>query len=278
MAIDYIIGGSCDVKNAITLDGFLELLKEKIRVEIVIDLFKGQGKSEQEINTASYTSRMVMPDGKVEIKECRISDILQKIKCLQELKIHCSNCAISSNNEFGCYNSINYPISEKAELWLIDLAKRAVKMGEVLRKMPLDFIISNKVMGQDFEKMRKDESKAFFQTYKSHEFVYKKKLFTNKTINTNQLLEVLFGSRIHEHAQQMVLLYFSGGFNILKDKPDDGFSGYLCEVAYENGTSNFYTFNLPEEASDDESIIQIKKYFQSLFSAFCSNRSVYIDY
>lgn len=219
-----------------------------------------------------------MPDGKVEIKDCSISDMLQKTKCLEELKIHCSNCPVSSSNEFGCYNSINYPISEKAELWLIDLAKRAAKTGEGLGKTSLDFIINNKIAGYNFEQMRKDASKTFFQSSKSKEFVYIKKLFTSKTINTNQLLEVLFGSKVVERAQQMALLYFSGGFDILKEKPDDGFLGDLCEVKYKNGTSTFYTFNLPEVSDADESIMQFRKYFQSLFLAFCSNQSVYIDY
>ena len=54
MAIDYKVGDSCEVKNVTTLDGFLQLLKEKLRVETVMSLLRGQGKSEQEIHAASY--------------------------------------------------------------------------------------------------------------------------------------------------------------------------------------------------------------------------------
>jgi hypothetical protein len=95
-------------------------------------------------------------------------------------------------NRFGCSNSINYPISTQCEEWLGSLIEKKVEAG--VEKSPLlSLIISQNISGDHYSKIRVSFAGKILAGSSPVSVVYKKGLFGKKSINTNQVLELLIG-------------------------------------------------------------------------------------
>ena len=278
MSIEYIIDDSCSVKNKLSLDGFLGLIKKRNMVNTVVEMLKGQGKSYEEALELSFSSNRIMSDRKLESKTLKVSEILQETMNLDELDSYCDECYLSNGNKFGCYHCVNFPISLAAEKWLVSIANFALTAKDGLSRMAIDFIIENGISGEKFRKMRNDKSGAFFKEEKELEISYDQKLFIKRKISTNQLFEILFGYQVIERPQQIALLYFTGCFNILEDLPNDKEWDKIIKITHSDGKVNWYVFNLNKGKDDDLAISQLKEFFNSIFLAYCTGKNIYIDF
>lgn len=284
MAIDYIIDQQCKVKETLSLNGMLSMIKQRNRALLSIELMKKDGKTEEEARNSIFKVQTLTADGKMETKDCTALDLLNSTKPLDELQNFCKNCIANFGktsgyyqaNAFGCYKVINYPISKKAESWLIDVSKNALEKGAP-GSLPLQFIHDQKIAGDIFNRMRKDPNGTFFELQKPLEIVTSKGLFVKKVINTNQIFDILFGMQRMKIPHMIFLLFFSGGLVIQDKEPTPGTNKQAIRVTKEDGQNSWWIFNLEDKDTDDDSILQLKEFFRSLFIAYGLNTEMIID-
>src|SRR5512144_1634169 len=119
MGIDHVIDWDCVPKQALTTPGLLTRLKARSRAEAIIQLHRDQGDQRPPTDMGFEMVRRT-PDGKETVETVMVRDLLEEAALLEPLEIHCENCpANRAKRPFGCFDAINYPISQKAELWLL---------------------------------------------------------------------------------------------------------------------------------------------------------------
>ncbi len=198
MALDYIIDMDCEVKRQLTKDGLVSIIKQRDRANAIIDMLKKEGKSKEEALNHKFRLQLMTPGG-LEENEQKVSDLLEITRHLDTLQSQCKTCAISRSvgapgqamEPFGCYGSINYPISRQAEEWLASLALSAKAKGGV-NAMTLNYIIDNRITGREMNALREGPHGRFLELEKPLEVVVGKGLLGNKTVNTGQILFMLF--------------------------------------------------------------------------------------
>lgn len=277
MAIEFILGDECPVKNCLSVDGMLDLLKKRNMAQSAIKTLVDSGMPYEKALDFTFTFNRIVPGGQ-ESQERTVSELLNEVKKLEELSSHCGRCNLPFGKEFGCYFCINLPISLKAEKWLLDMAMRSIENEDDASRMVVDFIIDQEVTGDRFQELRVDQSGTFLESKEAPEFLYDQKRSVKRYINTNQLLEVLFMESVIERSQQMAFLYFTGCFKILRERPDTKMYRRIVELENSKGESFWFTFDLKNEEDDDLSITQLKEYFHMIFIAFCSGNNVFVDF
>ena len=120
MAIDYIIEYDCVPKQTLTAHGIIERIKEKARAEQVIRWFRSadDNRSPSEMGFEFTKSTPEEPGEKQVIV---VQDLLDHAADLDPLEHHCEGCpANRTGKPFGCMGFVEYPISARAEAWLLD--------------------------------------------------------------------------------------------------------------------------------------------------------------
>jgi hypothetical protein len=286
MAIDYIIDMDCEVKRQLTKDGLVSMVKQKNRAAALIDVLAKGGKSREEALNHTFRLQLMTPRG-IEEKEQKVSDLLESTRHLETLGAHCTNCVLRPNglNEalsggptiepFGCYRSINYPISRKAEEWLAGIAREALANGGA-SSITLNYIVDNKVTGREINALRGHQGR-FLELEMPLEVVISKGLISKKAVNTGQIMFMLFGFPVVEPQQMLMLLYFVDALKISDQKPDGRSCQMAMSVKDDNVPEKWWSFSLKVHEGDDRSIIQLKEYFRSIFLACVLGKNITID-
>lgn len=278
MAVDYIIDYDCKVKQTLTLDGMVSLLKQRNRAMAILRASIIEGKSEEEAKNSTMEFQLVTPEGKTEVKELKVSDLLEKTKSLADLQSLCKGCPANLRDDqgdsFGCYQVVNYPISENAEKWLIELSQTAIAKGGQSYLL-LDFILDQKISGERFAKMRGNS--MFWESRTPLELQVGKGLVGKKTITTNQLFEVIFGVGRMKRTHMMGVLSFSGGFRAQAGEPTQGTFELAAELTTKEGKKIWLVYSLPKKSDDDRCILGMKEFFKSLFTAYLLGKDMLIE-
>lgn len=275
MAIDYIIDKSCAVKEDTGVSGLVDLVKSRNRAMAIYKRMLESGHDENSALDAGFFIQTMAPDGESVSKEVSVRELLRESKVLKELANHCSDCELNRDDGFGCYQTIQYPISGDAERWLAQLVQVAWEKGLPFSIL-IRFIQDEEVSGELYGELRKANPKVY-QELTEPVLVE----VGDDFVNTNQILDMMFTLGVIERTHQMFLLFLSGGVEVQDHEPDpEQFTGDVqaAAIRQEGDSMKYWIFSLPPSPSDDPSILQIKAYFKAVFAAFATGHTLSLDY
>jgi hypothetical protein len=264
MAIDYIIDYGCVPKTTIGTEGILERLKGRERAESVIHLFRRNGDHRPPSQMGFEFTRST-PDGQEETRVIVVQDLLDAADELAPLAHHCEGCTANvSRRPFGCINYIEYPISQRAEIWLLNRLPGPDEplLWLLLRKGIEDFGYD----GSSVQQLR-GEGLPYFE-----ETAVLARPMGEFAITTNQVFEMTFTLGHIEPSHAGVLLLFFGAMRRDLDADAIMTISQAPPDAHER-----YPFLLQPEADDDRSIGQLKAFFDALYVAWTLNVRLLLD-
>lgn len=255
MSIDYFGSFSCKVRETIIDENLLDLVKSKNRVNMVLNIMRKEPSSNNQKPESEWTFKTMRigHEGPQET-EVRIADEIIKIAPLDALAVSCKNCPFNLRfTDFGCGGAINYPISARAERWLLsklpsDLNSR---VGHFLTSALNDFGYD----GACIDKLRGNS-----ELYEAKSPAERKwgGFFSKKTrVTSSQILHITFAVGSLEATHAKMVAYFLGFLN-------DSF-----EVV--NSSAN------QPEPEDDISITQLKQFYLIAAIAGSNQTPVFID-
>ncbi len=267
MGIDYIIHYDCEPKQALTVEGLMVRLKSRERAQAIIELYRAQGDqrppTEMGFEMVRHTS-----DGGDETHVIVVQDLLNLAVELDPWEPYCADCpANRSGQPFGCVGSINYPISARAERWLLDQLPD--------NNHPLPFMLFQKAvremgyLGDSVVPLRA-QSSVFLEAPDALE----RSLSDALTVNGNQVFEILFLSGPIQPAHGSLLLQFFGG--ISPDLNADEMMQLAAPPSAEWVREAIPFLHRPS-TGDDPSIRALKAFFHALYIAFQLQVPVLLD-
>ena len=276
MAIDYIVDQPCPVKDTLTQEGMISLIKQRDRGMTVLELLMKDGKTRDQA-LATVVSVQIMTPAGVEDRDYKVSELLDEARVLDDLQKHCDECLAGRGETFGCLKSIHYPISGTAEAWLAATGKKAVEQG-LPHSMALQYIHDNSVTGDQFRQMRADANSSFLELKKPLEVTLFKSILTRKTIYTDQILFLMLGyGKVKNPHHMSMLLSFSDALKVSDIKPAEESCEMAVSFTGDNGLESWRSFNLPESGSDDQSVRELKEFFRTMFVAYVLDRELIVD-
>lgn len=272
MAIETIIDFPCIPKDILTTEGLLERLKARDRAEAMLKLYRQQGdhRPAEEIGF-ELTRRSSTGD---EITESvMVSDLLVEAAILDEVSEHCYGCPVNRTNEpFGCVSSINYPLSEAGELWLL---RQLPRSGSPLLHILLRGIEEYNYDGETARPLRHQEGVYMV----SHDTLARPYVEEDNIITSDQIFEMLFMVGTIQAGHAAMLLLF---FNIIpRDDltPDDIFwlmnGGIISAEA--DGVADELPLVLAFSEEDDSTVRDFKHFFHALYLAYGQGVGLQID-
>jgi hypothetical protein len=264
MAIDYIIEYKCYPKQELTAEGILERLKGRARADAVIELFRKNGDN-RPVNEIGFELARSSADGAEETRVVMVQDLLDKAAELVPYEHYCQGCpANNTGSPFGCIGQIEYPISGRAEAWLLKVLPGVDE--------PLPWLL----LRQGVEELKNNGSRVTAmrgggQPYFQEPGVLARSL-GEFMVNTNQVFEMLFlVGHIKPSYAAMLLVFFkvirrdmeAEEIMTLAKSPDDAFGRY--------------PLLFKPEQDDDESITQLKRFFRALYLAWGLNVRLLLD-
>lgn len=279
MAADYIIDFDCPVKRELGSEGLVRLLKQEGYAWFYLETYeKREGMSREEALEQEMQIVVQRPEGDT-LKKTTVREALTEVQVLGRLSHHCKDCPVSRGDNFGCSQSINYPISEKCEQWLASLVQKKVDAG-IDNSPILNVLINGNVPAKRYADLRISFAGKILAGTKAIDIVYKKGLFGKKSISTNQLFELLIGlpdlpPQMAQALSQLggelkAIHVFSGDTSHLDEQyVQDTLSGKIKPTRYE--------FTPEPGDTSDRGIAQFQQYFHSLALAGAEGVSVKLD-
>jgi hypothetical protein len=279
MAIDYIVNYSCKAKKELDDHGIIYLVKSKQRAEALLQRFLEQGMRREEAMNAKFGIQKMTPSGAAELEMVTVGSLFKQAELLDDHREACIDCPASGGNGFGCYQSINYPISEAAEEWIAKMAAKAISAG-MPNNILVRFILDQEVKGETFANMRLQDNHMFAESKFPIEIEAESDGEVPLLIDTNQILDMFFAVGEMGDVHQQFLLFFSGGLTIQDEAPDMTKIGIEYQVAalkYLNGPPRYWVYRMPDHLSDDRTIRQIKAFLRAVFVAQGNQATLTID-
>ncbi|HMK45392.1 MAG TPA: hypothetical protein VK436_02090 [Methanocella sp.] len=263
MGVDYLIDHPCKVKDTLSGDRMIAMIKQRNRGLAIINLMATDGMSEADALNSMIKVQAL--DGTHQEMR-KVSEVLHDTSCLDQLQVNCKSCPASHGEPFGCYRWISYPLSAKAEDWLAYLSKKSAVKGPP-RSKSLIFIQEQELDGGRVTGMR-TSGPEYFEIRKPRKIVVGGTPFNLKYVNTDQVLNLLFGFERVKSAHALMLLHLSGGLTLQDKEPARGSYEFLTKKTDETGEIKWFVYNLPEAPSDDLSTRNLKEYFKAIFIAY----------
>lgn len=280
MAVDYIIKYQCPVKQELNEEAIIHLVKSQSRAEALLQRFMDQGMRREEAMNAKFGISTVKPSGESGVETVTVGSLFKQAELLDDHRETCSGCPASGDRAFGCYDSINYPISEAAEEWIARMAAKAISAG-MPNSILVQFILDQGITGEVFAKLRISTNSKYLEAEFPIEIEVEHDGATPLLIDTNQLMEMFFAVGEMGDVHQQFLLFFTGGLTIQDQAPDmtkSGIEYQVAELRTMNGPSRYWVFRMTDQLNDDRSIRQIKAFFRSVFLAQCNQATILLDY
>ena len=278
MAIDYVVDYPCAVKEELTTDGLVSMMKERGRATTLLEMLQQDGMTRDEALQKEITVQLMTTEGVVEQKKVLVQEMMARAEPLNSLSQHCSTCKAARGRTFGCCDVVNYPLSETGEQWLSSIINETLKKG-LPHSMALEFIVKEKISGIPFAQMRRDKRKTFFSLAEAAEFTFAAGECAECKFDMNQVMEVIFGPPVIERPHQISLLFLSPGLTIGDEKPADGSFQQACALSASSESEvQWWSFNLQRSSGDDNTIAGLKRFFHSLFCAFSLDVPLRVSY
>lgn len=271
VAIDYIIEYDCAPKQSLTAAGILERIKERERAEAVIQWFREAGDTREPSQMGFEFSRRT-PDEKGKKQVVVVQDLLDHAADLDQLAHHCRGCpANRGGSPFGCIGFIEYPISARAEVWLLErlptpdepLVWLLLKQG--IQEFGYD---GSSVKGlRDMDNADAEGRRAYFELPAAPW-----RRLGELSVSGDQMLEMIFGvgERIIPNHAGVLLLFFDAIDRRLEAGEIRGIS------SLNEGARRKITFKMAAEP-DDEKAHQFLAFFHALHLAWQLKVSLFVD-
>ena len=120
MGADTVIDLDCAPKQALTTVGLLSRLKARARAELILKLYRDQGdtRAPAQMGVEVVTRDL---DGNEQTETIVVQQLFDELAVLGDFAAACVGCPANlGKGSFGCYGTVNYPISAVAEHWLLD--------------------------------------------------------------------------------------------------------------------------------------------------------------
>jgi hypothetical protein len=255
MAIDYYGSFPCKVRETISDGDLLKMEKARNHANMVLDLMRKNPQVDKSKPESEWTFKAVVlgPNGPQET-EVRIFDLLAEAAPLKSLAQNCANCPANIRaTDFGCGGAIRYPITARAEQWLVSRlpADLNTARGKLLMRAIADFSFN----GADI-----DAARSRKELYESNAPAERKwgGFFSRKTrITSSQILQMSFAVGSLKPAHAKLIAYFLGYLN-------DDFS-----IANDPN-------NQPQPGDDDRTA-EMKLFFSAAALAGANDIPVFVD-
>ena len=266
MAIDYGVLLPCIPREQIGTDSILERLKGRERAHTIIQLFRRSGDARPPSQMGFELTRST-PEGEEETRVLIVQDMLDEAAPLDNLAHHCAACAANlTSAPYGCYGRIDYPISSRAERWLLD---RLPSVDQPLLWLLLRQGVQE--LGYNGDSVRALRANpAYFEERRVQgrdlgEFV----------MSADQVFEMLFllGSIRPPHAG-VLLLFFD---LIPRQIEADAIRAILNGALDADAVQSRFPLRLPAGDDDDTTIRQLKDFFRALHTAWMLGVPLMLD-
>lgn len=272
MAIDYIIEYDCVPKQTLTADGIMERLKEKARAEAVIQWFRAAGDDRSPSEMGFEFSRST-PEDQGEKQVIVVQDLLDHVAELDPLEHHCKGCPANRTGQpFGCMGFIQYPITARAEAWMLDrlpvpdepLVWLLLKQG--IQEFGYDGS-SVKVL-RDVDNNNEDGVRTYFELPVSPQ-----RRLGEIRVSGDQMLEMIFGvgERIIPNHAGILLLFFHVINRELEAKDIRDISS--ADDAIRSKTD----FHMTADPDDDNTVHEFLAFFHAMYLAWKLNVPLFVD-
>jgi hypothetical protein len=264
MGIDYVIDYECVPKQELSTLGIMDRLKAKQRAQAVIKLYRDRG-DQRPPSQMGFEMVRRTADGEEEVKVIVVQDMLDDAAPLDELRKYCVGCPANVlDKPFGCFSTINYPITQQAEVWLL---KRLPTPDEplifLLVQQAVQDIQPNVELAEQINSMR-ERPGVFFQ---SSEVLGRR--YDEMTITTNHIFQLLFLPESINPAYGSLLLLLFGAI------PRDMDAEQLMRLA--NSTAQDLPLLVEDELGDDQTLADVKDYLRALHRAHALRVTVSLD-
>lgn len=255
MALDYFGVFPCEVHSKINPINLLQMEKSRNRVYAILDLMRKDPNTDKSKPESEWIFKIAIKNAdSVEEKNVRIADLLEEAAPLDELAKNCVKCPFNvRETDFGCGGAIHYPISEKAEEWLMSRLPNNLESscGQLLSRAINDFNYDGEVINNARNRQ---------EIYESNKPVERKwgSFFGKKTkINSNQILHMTIAVGHIQPMHAKLLAYFTG------------FLG-----------DDFSLINIPSNVpspTDDQTTAELKLFFMVAALAGTNDARLFID-
>ncbi len=262
MGIDYVIDLDCVPKQTFTTPGLLARIKAELRATAIVKLYRDR-KDYRPPSEMGFEMVWRAADGSEEVQTIVVQQLLDEAEALTSLAKHCEGCpANRTGRPFGCFGNINYPVSRKAEVWLLKqlpgpeaplvflLLQQALQEAHMhgesvglMRTQPGVFFENNEVLGRRLEDV---------------------------IVTTDQIFEMLFLPESIQPLHAALLMLLFGAI------PRDLDARQLMELtpAREDRPLQFI---METDAGDDATIDSFKAFFAALHRAHRLNVKLSLD-
>ncbi|MCY3833477.1 MAG: hypothetical protein OXG85_10705 [Chloroflexi bacterium] len=272
MAIDYIIEYDCLPQADLKPAGILERLKERARAEEIIQWFRAAGDT-REPNQMGFDFTHSTPGVPGEKQLIVVQDLLDHAAVLGDYADYCAACpANRARRPFGCAGFIQYPISARAEIWLLErlpvpdepLIWLLLKQG--IQKLGYD--------GSSVKALRETDGGdgAAERTYFELPIAPERRLGELR-VSGDQVLEMIFGvgKRIIPNHAGILLLFLGAIERDLEAREIQAISSDGDSVR------GRLAFDMAADADADDCIRELIAFVETLYIAWKLNVALYMD-
>lgn len=265
MAIDYVIDYDCEPKRQLTTEGILERIKGRERAATIIKLFRENG-DERPPSEMGFEFTRRTAEGEEDTQLIVVQHILDEAEDLKPLEHHCLGCpANRRGTPFGCMSFVQYPISGKAEAWLLNqLPSIKEPLVWLLLKQGID---NFQYDGQTIAALRQQGTTYFEDRQAAMRFL------GDFSIDANQAFEMIFtvGDIIPNHAAILLLFYNA----IERSELEADAIMKLTPATVEKIQA--FPFLHQVMPMDDTAIAELKEFLQALWVAWALNVKLRVD-
>lgn len=265
MAIDHVIHYDCTPKQIFGTAGILERLKSGERAQTIIQMFRENG-DERPPSEMGFEFTRSTPEGQEETELIVVQDILDLAEQLTPYAKYCEGCpANMAKRPFGCAGFVQYPLSGKAEAWLLN---QLPSINEPLVWLLLKQGVENfEYNGQQVAALRQQDNTYFEDDQAAYRFL------GEFMLNANQTFEMIFmvGAINPNHAAIMLLFYNA----IERSELQADQIMALAPADDDKIAANPFLHQVMQ--GDDRTIVELKQFLQALYVAWALNVSLIVD-
>jgi len=260
VSITYYVDYPCPVKEAIKPGRMLRLLYARERANEAMNRAR-RGESKTQPQDVKVALSLRDDTGCKELRTLSAADIYGQYAALENLADHCRTCrARIEPQSFGCRSKLDFPISFKAEAFLMGLIH--AKDGDPTPTLLCNYLESNGMAGNQTADLRKLPG-VFFESDKP----LVRRFSDGRRLSVNQLFELLFltGQITPRHGRLLLGLLGLYAGNLPLDRGLYSLPNLFVVEKEENGmVTSRAGLNLSENIQDDRSTKQIQNFFGAL--------------
>lgn len=265
MGIDYVLDYDCVPKYHLTTMGILAKLKARQRAAAVIKLYR-DGNDQRPPSEMGFEMVRRTADGEEEVQVVIVQDMLDEAATLDTYQSFCANCPANVlRRSYGCFHTINYPISQQAELWLLkQLPTPDEPLVFLLAQNAVMDVAQNADIADQIAAMRA-RAGVYFQSTDSFG-----RRYDELTITTNHLFQMMFlPESIHPAYGVLLLLLFHA-------IPRDMDAQALMQLTSTHPEQPL-PLRIEPAADDDESTVSIKDFLRAVHRAHSLGVTLSLD-